>query len=364
MLNNNPSLWLIWLGYMWKFYAQNAIKLWVWWLVWTDISEDNMNKFSQDFPDYNVSPSISGLLHCNPKQVIVASNTPAHTSNIRELIAWGVKSILSEKPLWLTTTEVLTINDLAKKENVSIYTAFLIAFSPAVQKVVSFMKESNLILTSWKVDWWKNRINNNRPTAWNLEDESVHWAHLLYLLAGINQEIESAQIAWNISYDQYVDPKVQAEAREYDSSFPSIPSSATNVMTLFKTTRTKITTLLSSSFVAFSQRRVLELTLSDKDTPDVPKYAVEIHFDKKTDNGSKDTIVIIDLQNNSDVILSDSYKCNKLKDQLQTFLDSNNGTPDIRLTDIDLAVTMTKWVDAALESHINNSVVMLDHFNL
>ena len=89
---------------------------------------------------------------------IIATNTPDHERAITERIKSGTTSILTEKPLALNLEQTSNIITLAKLNQVDLYTALLIRFSPAVNALHDFMMENNLIMTSGAVDWGKNRI--------------------------------------------------------------------------------------------------------------------------------------------------------------------------------------------------------------
>lgn len=89
---------------------------------------------------------------------IIASNTPDHQRAISDRIKNGARDILSEKPLALNLDQTVNIITLAKQNHVDLYTALLIRFSPAIEKLKEFMAENNLIMVNGEVDWGKNRI--------------------------------------------------------------------------------------------------------------------------------------------------------------------------------------------------------------
>jgi predicted dehydrogenase len=343
----SPDIAVIWFGKMWEHYAEIAKKLWLS-IVGTDISTQRVKAFMKAYPWFQVRNSVSEIILLQPQQIIVASNTPAHKNNIDDIInGWG-KSLLVEKPLAMTLEQVQAIEKRAKAAWVEVYTAFLIAFSPVISKLQEFMGD-NFIVTYWQVDWGKNRIGNNRPTAGNLEDESVHGAHMAMFLTGLNQNIEKTTIhGVTLGYDTYVDDDIQRAAHARDASFPLHPNSNTAVTTTFQTSEgIEVSHNLRSSFVAPTQWRKITLTLANKKDPSKPRYAVEMNFDVKWG----DSIVVYDLQNKSNLVLDELMPNNKLQAQLQAFIDTKTGTIDPRLTDLDLALEMAKWTDAVVQSN-------------
>lgn len=315
-----------------------------------DIDQAKSAKISADFA---VSVANNMAEVAKKEVAIVATNTPSHVRVIRELAANGVKHVLCEKPLGLNHKEVQCLKDLETE----VFTAFLINFSPALKKVVKIMEENQLVLLEGSAIWIKNRLGDNRPTAGDLEDEVVHPVQAMRMLAGINTNVTSTEVATQLTYLDYVNRAVQARACARDPSFPQSVNASSNILMkmqvfdVWKNQNSIIPVTVRSSYVGAKQVRMVEGVLGysiKTGVGPVPVYAFYIDFDM----AGEDVLTLTRLY--GDRSEEFRFKGNKILLELQAFLSYvNNKETDPRLTGLDDAVASVAFTDAAMKSFDN-----------
>ncbi|OGZ64157.1 MAG: hypothetical protein A3A98_04220 [Candidatus Staskawiczbacteria bacterium RIFCSPLOWO2_01_FULL_40_39] len=288
---------------------------------------------------------------------IVAVNTPSHHKVIIDLMDFGIKHFLCEKPIGISMEAVDEIGAAVKKTCAKVFTAFLMNFSPAILYVIDKMKSEMLIMTEGSVVWGKNRKGDKRPTPGDLEDESVHGAGILHRLAGINQQVKGLNVSASLTYPDFADPAAQAKAHELDSSFPKRVNATSMIIEKIFTDVCMIPCVLHSSFIYPRQIRKVSVVLAKRENPNNPAYSVEMDFDVRTGiGGVEDQITFTALDGNKPEFLL--FPCDKILDQTRAFLQAIEVKIDPRLTDFDEARRAVAFSDAVMESHHLAGVVV------
>jgi hypothetical protein len=335
---------------MGKIYLQNLVRLGVPLeeIHGVDIQEEKLRAAQEEFSGATLSKAL-------PKDVsecefaIVATNTPGHHTVIESLVDRGMTGvILCEKPLGLNIEVVQKMRKF--NEKVSIYTAFLMNFSPALLWVLDKMEKEDLILTEASVTWGKNRFRDSRPTPGDLEDESVHGAGIIHALCNINQRIREISISAVLTYPRFINEEAQKAAHRMDPSFPLEVNASTMVLEQISTDIGKVSVNIHSSFVSAKQERVVRAVLAKKDQPNLPQFAVELRFDEKGDSGSVDIVLLTELATKK--VQAKTFACNKIKDQTIACLSVVHGKMvDPRLVPFEEAANAVAFTEAVLQSH-------------
>ena len=145
-----------------------------------DTSNKNLQKAKKDFPLAQVSKNTNDILKIkNLSLVIVASPTKTHFK-IAKFVLENKKNVLVEKPLSTSLKEVKILENLAKKNNVSLFVDYPFLFSGSVRflkKIIQNKKYGNLIeIESFRE---KAPIRNDCNVVWDL---AVHDISILYYL--------------------------------------------------------------------------------------------------------------------------------------------------------------------------------------
>lgn len=338
---------------IWKMgtnYARILYELWCW-VDGFDISDSAIATFKKNLigilDGMNTYQVSNGGILVKPHPTIVSVNTPDHERVIRALVTQhNVRKIISEKPLWLNLEHSRQIIELAKSKKVDLYTAFIIRYSPVIQKIILFMKENNLFMQEGKVIWWKDRTKDTRPTAWDLEDEAVHGMDILFLLADLLSKIDSFRIEKaELEYKDYVNKEAQEAQNQRDPSYPLKPNSSSSVTTLINTVDwRKIKWQVDSSFVMDKEVRKIDIVLA---WTDGSEYMATMNFDMRQADGTvRDTL---DISKSWAIIETYEQTNNKLKVQTQAWISSlwtNWWDVDARLAWFDQSYAIALWTDA------------------
>lgn len=344
-------------GKMGKIYIQNLIFLGInpEEITIFDAVPEKAQQTAEEF-GVKVAISVEEAFH---EIVIIASSTPSHVPLIKEASAGGAKFIFCEKPLGMNYKEVKTLQDVKAE----VFTAFLVNFSPALEKIVLLMKENNLVIREGWINWGKNRMGDTRPTPGDLEDELVHGINAFMMLGDVQTSVASVDVFATLTYMNYVNKEAQAAAMEIDPSFPperKVNSSAYGLAMLnlfsledqMKITRAPIS--FQSSYIMAAQRRVINGVLGHVqhgNRYDPPEFSFIINFDGEngdqltlTRNATKETEVF-------------TFKANRILLELEAFLHyAYNGIMDDRLTNLAEAMRMVKFSDTVRESSVTNSM--------
>ena len=322
-------------------------------IVVYDVVPEKMVRAVEDFG----VTAVESVADAAQGTAIVTTNTPSHVHVMKELVANGTKQIFCEKPLGMTSAEVARLSDLGAE----IFTAFLINFSPALAKVVEVMRDNDLVLREGSATWGKNRFGNNRPTPGDLEDEMVHAVQVFQMLASVNMAVVRTEVCAHLTYLDYVNHHVQAEARRTDPSFPDVEdvnSSSNILMQLALSDRYQddvnlnAPVTLRSSYVMAKQVRTVEGVLSYNPSlsgANQPVYAFHIDFDVRGSDGVKDVLTLT--KSDVNIVQEHPFASNKIALELGAFFAHVRGEgTDPRLTGLSTAQRAVAFSDAAKAS--------------
>ena len=114
--------------------------------------------------------------------------TPPNTHfKIAKRIIQSQKPILVEKPLTLNLKDAITLNKLAKQNQVNLMVGHLLLFHPAFRKIASIIKSGKLGDVQYI---YSNRINLGTIRS----DENVFWSFAAHDIALINYFFEETPI--------------------------------------------------------------------------------------------------------------------------------------------------------------------------
>lgn len=292
------------------------------------------------------------------ESVFLCTNTPSHHRLLVELMEQGITKIFCEKPLALNMDGVLGVQKAKMRTGANIFTAFLMNFSPALMHLIERMLAEDLVLIQGEASWGKNRYYDPRPTAGDLEDESVHPTGVFHTLVHASrQEIDSIHVGARLSWLDYIDREVQAKANRLDPYFPLKVNSSAFITEVLRYPSVPFDVLLhtNSSYVKGKQVRRVECTFAKRDNPIRPYLATEMNFD--TPEG--DVLECTQLQTKT-VEERRVFKANKLAAETKAFLEfTRTGIIDPRLTDYLSARMSVKVTEAIVTSDaLNGAVVM------
>jgi predicted dehydrogenase len=295
---------------------------------------------------------------------IVATNTPSHHEVVVRLAQDGIKNILVEKPLAQTPEGVSFITKAA--HGAKIYTALVINFSPAIQRLLEHMEREQAFLLEFYGRWGKNRgaATEKRPTAGDLEDEAVHPIGVVLALATYRARFESARVSAEVGYLPYVNEAAQAAARALDSSFPARPNHSTSANIQLHADNyhgagfCKIQGHVHSSFLLAQETRMVGGLIGSPETG--PVYAFELLFDQKRPEktgGAVDVLKLVHIRANSANM--EELQGDKLNDLTRAFLEAaRGGKEDQRLARLGEAGALVKIAQAILDSGIQNGALV------
>lgn len=340
---------VIGMGQMGSFYTKNLVAMGHE-VIGCDIDPNKVELAKGQFPDLQIEGSLDVLPVTDV--AVIASSTPSHASVIEVLSARGTRFFFCEKPLGLSVEETDRIATAVQSVDGRVYTAFLINFSPVVAEVLKLMTDEDLVMAEGFVTWGKNRFGDTRPSAGDTEDESVHGAELLRMLAAVNRHIHQEKVSGQISYLDFVDQAAQDHAHALDPSFPTRVDSTTMATLAMETDTGSVICSLQSSFLIGEQVRQVRILLADRVNPKKPRYAIRMDFDvRQDDNSVKDVIRVTDIQNRKD-LGEQAIGANKLYSQLDAFFRVVNGQEeDARLTSFWRARAAVRFTKAIQDSH-------------
>lgn len=345
---------IIGMGQMGSSYAKNLMAMGHG-VIGCDIDLKKVEVARLQFPDVQIECSLDALPVTDV--AVVASSTPSHAAVIEMLAARGTRFFFCEKPLGLSVEDTDRIATAVESVGGKVYTAFLINFSPVVQEVIRLMEDEHLVMSHASVLWGKNRIGNKRPSAGDTEDESVHGAELIQMLAAVNRQVYTQTVGGQVLYLDFVDQEAQAHAYALDPSFPTRVDSTTIATMAMVTDTGSVACSLYSDFVMGKQKREVHIVLVEHANPTRPRYGILMTFDVRQDDGSfQDTIQITDLQKNEDLD-ERAVDANKLREQLEAFFSAINGEEeDRRLTPFWRARMAVRFTKAVQDSHWSGGV--------
>ncbi|HWQ59976.1 MAG TPA: Gfo/Idh/MocA family oxidoreductase [Candidatus Fimivivens sp.] len=292
------------------------------------------------------------------ESVFLCTNTPSHHRLLVELMEHGITKIFCEKPLALNMDGVLDVQKAKMRTGANIFTAFLMNFSPALMHLIERMLAEDLVLIQGEASWGKNRFFDPRPTAGDLEDESVHPTGVFHTLVHAGrQEIDSIHVSARLSWFDYIDKEAQAKANLIDPYFPLKVNSSAFITESLRYPSVPFDVLLhtNSSYVKGKQVRRVECTFAKRDNPIRPYLATEMNFD--TPEGDTLECTLLQAKTVEEKL---AFKVNKLAIETKAFQEFvRTGHVDPRLTDYLSARMSVKVTKAIVTSDsLNGAVVM------
>jgi Oxidoreductase family, NAD-binding Rossmann fold len=343
---------IVGMGQMGTIYVNNLLKMGfpASDIIMHDIDPAKVERAREMFPDIAIELDLAAVPVV--ETAIIASNSPSHARVIQELCQRGTKYFFCEKPLGMSVEEADDIGQAVDAVGGQVYTAFLINFSPAVESALSLMYDE-AVLIEGQVIWGKNRFGDTRPSAGDTEDESVHAAELLRMLASVNRTIESQSVAGRLSYLDFVDQDAQNRAHELDPSFPLRVDSSTFATLAMTTDTGPVYCSLQSSFLLGEQVRTVRMLLAGALNPRLPIIALRFDFDVKRNGETVDILQVTDIREKKN-LGEQFFVANKIRDQLDAFftaVDSDGMDVDSRLTPWSRARSAVAFTKAIQASH-------------
>ena len=118
MVNKNPRVALVGLGYWGKNIARNLYALNVLNAI-CDNSAVNLKKYKNLYPDINYYSNIDSLLESDIEAIVIATPAITHGDLVKKALDAN-KHVFVEKPLCLDVNEGSNLVDLAKKKKLNV----------------------------------------------------------------------------------------------------------------------------------------------------------------------------------------------------------------------------------------------------
>lgn len=178
-------------------------------------SEESAIKFNNDIGVMPVSGGLKNYLNRNndiPDAAIVAVNVEFLSSAVIELINWGVKEILVEKPAGLNRGEISEVYGASERAVANVYVAYNRRFYASTQKALEIIKEDggvssfNFEFTEWAFQIEKTSHAPEVKEEWLLAN-STHVIDLAFFLGGYPKEMcsfNSGSLDWHSRASKYV----------------------------------------------------------------------------------------------------------------------------------------------------------------
>ncbi len=291
----------------------------------------------------------SAVVPSDMDAAIVAVNTPAHADVIVKLLENGTKFILCEKPLGMTVEDVERIAHAVKGHpGAQVFTALVINFSPALVFLKKLMQTHSVYPHELWGTWGKPRPldKNARPSAGDVEDESVHPISFGLELC---QHMNRISVRARVGTLAFVARDVQGAARDLDPSFPETPNHSTEAQFTINDIAQVAFSVRSSFLLAKQERRVGGI-LGQRGTP---RFLFEVSFDEKREGKVGDVMQLVDLDQKTTV--EEFFEVDKLKGLTQSFVQFvGEGMPDERLADMATGGMLVAITEAILTSSREN----------
>lgn len=209
MKNNMKKCWLVGAGYMGEEYAKVLKSLEVDFLV-IGRRRSNVDKIINEFEIDGFSGGLISYLETNPEvpeYAIVAVTVEELKNTTINLINFGIKKILVEKPAGLNKLEIEQLNDLAIINDAEIFVAYNRRFYASVIKAKEIIKNDGGVKSfNFEFTEWSHEIVNlNKPKEvkenWFLGN-STHVVDLAFFLGGKPKDIKSftsGSLSWHNS---------------------------------------------------------------------------------------------------------------------------------------------------------------------
>lgn len=180
-------------------------------------SEQNSTDFSKKYNVDVISGGIQQLISTNPARpdfAIVCVGVEQLHSATMQLLNFGVKNILVEKPAGLNVAEISALAENAKKRGANVFVAYNRRFYASVLKAKEIIKADggvssfNFEVTEWAHVLDKLTKNPDVMQHWFLAN-STHVADLAFHLGGIPVELNAFtagenKLSWHSSASAFV----------------------------------------------------------------------------------------------------------------------------------------------------------------
>ena len=271
---------------------------------------------------------------------IIASTPASHHTVIRDLYEHGVRMFLCEKPLAISLEAARQIPNGAR-----VYVGFIARFSDPIRRLVELMQKEGLLLAELALQWYKNRVDDPRPSGGCLTDESTHGEDLARWLIGLTDRIASTTVTAHLPQLRYVNAKNQAEDARHNSHVPMNPNSSALMLTRHSLQSGRVVGVsMYVSFVAAQQSRRVQGVLVNREG--VPVKSFDIEFD----GYGKDSLLVTTLDTKHEERTAE--KVDTILEQLKAFLRVvQDRVFDPRLVTFGSAMVGMQMIELALQSH-------------
>lgn len=170
--------------------------------------ENNTIKYKEATGKNAISGGLSAFLATNPiaaDKAIVATNLKSLSQNTIELIEYGVKEILCEKPGFLCPEECGSVVSMAHKYNAKVYIAYNRRFFSSVIKAKEIIDEDGGVKSfNFEFTEWGHVIEAHNKSKEELENwmyaNSSHIIDLAFYLGGTPVEMScntAGELSWH-----------------------------------------------------------------------------------------------------------------------------------------------------------------------
>ena len=177
-------------------------------------SEESAIKFNEEIGVMPIFGGLKNYLNGNneiPDAAILAVNVEFLSSTVIELINWGVKEILVEKPAGLNRDEISEVYEASERADANVYVAYNRRFYASTQKALEIIEEDggvssfNFEFTEWAFQIEKTSHAPEVKEEWLLAN-STHVIDLAFFLGGYPKEMcsfNSGSLDWHSRASKY-----------------------------------------------------------------------------------------------------------------------------------------------------------------
>ncbi len=212
-MSNNLKTLLVGAGYMGKEYGKilNDLKIPYYVVCRSDASA---HAFNEELGVMPISGGIKNAIkHIDdmPKRAIVAVNVEFLSSTVIELLNYGIKEILVEKPGGLNKSELLNVYEISKSLDAKVYIAYNRRFYSSTEKALDIISADggvssfNFEFTEWSFQIEKTSHPPKVKEEWLLAN-STHVIDLAFFLGGFPKEMcsfTSGRLDWHSRASKY-----------------------------------------------------------------------------------------------------------------------------------------------------------------
>ena len=212
-MSNNLNVLLIGAGYMGKEYGKVLNALNVPYSV-VCRSDTSASKFNEELGVIPISGGVKNALkqlNDKPNMAIVAVNVEFLSSTVIELLNYGIKEILVEKPAGLNKSEIIEVHEISKSMGATVYVAYNRRFYASTEKALEIISADggvssfNFEFTEWGFKIKKTSHPSEVKEQWLLAN-STHVIDLAFFLGGNPKEMcsfISGKLDWHSRASKY-----------------------------------------------------------------------------------------------------------------------------------------------------------------